>query len=272
MRLSGWDAPFQHLSASAISLLITCPEQFRLRRIKRIPETWGIDKFIGSVDHKTHQENFTQKIVTAKNLTIEDMAGAYHRTWDKEYLESDEEPDFGDKDPVQTREHGWQMVEAYHDLASPSVQPINVEERFEVRVPDVPIPVVGYTDVETKETLIERKTTGARLKKPKAKWLTQGRIYSMAYAKPVEWHVVTKQVTPQVITPYYEPGLRLDSADHDATALMIQQAAYTLNDLWLRYGPDTPWPVNGLYHDWACSYCSFGPSYGKNCVAWKGSA
>lgn len=253
-------------------MLVTCPEQFRLRKIKKMPETWGIDKFIGSVDHRTHQVNFEQKIETTLDMALDSMQIAYQETWDEEFQEADEEPDFGDRTPDGVRAHGWQMVEAYHDLASPSVQPLHTEERFELNVPGVPIPVIGYTDVETKDVLVERKTTSARLKKPKSKWLTQGRIYSMAYQKPVEWHVVTKQVTPQVVLPSYEPGLRLDNADHDATALMIQQAAYTLNDLWLRYGADRPWPVNGLFHDWACSYCAYGPNYGSNCVAWKGSA
>ena len=252
-------------------MLVTCPEQFRLRKIKKIPETWGLDKFIGSVDHRTHQVNFERKIDWAEDMPIEDMDLVYRQQWDKEILE-DDEPDWAGKDPLEVRDHGWQMVVAYHDLASPSVQPIHVEERFELNIHDVPIPVVGYTDVETSDVLIERKTTAARVKKPKSKWLTQGRIYSMAYSKPVEWHIVTKQVTPQVVLPDAEPGLRLEAVNPDATVLMVQQAAYTLNDLWLRYGPDKPWPVNGLYHDWACSYCSFGPNYGKNCVAWSDGA
>lgn len=268
MRLSGWDAPFEHLSATALSLLVVCPEQFRLRRIKRIPEVWGIDKFIGTVDHKSHQVNFEQKIKSGKDMLSEDMAFTYDQVWDQEILQ-DEEPDWFGKDPQGVRAHGWLMVEAYHDLASPSVQPLHVEERFELSVPEVPIPIVGYIDVEEKGKLIERKTTGARVKKPKAKWLTQGRLYSLAYAKPVEWHVVTKQVTPQVCLPEYEPGLRLEVVNQDATVLMVQQAAHTLNDLWNRYGPDRPWPLNGLYHDWACNYCGFGPNYGKNCIAWK---
>lgn len=268
MRLSGWQVPIEHLSASALALLIQCPEQFRLKRIKRIPESFGVDRFIGAVDHATHAVNLRQKIEGGTDLDIDKMFGIYQEQWDATLLDEGQ-PQWYDNDPVEVHDMGVMMVGLYHTEVSPTIKPIKVEERFETTFPGLPIPVIGYPDVEEKDRLVERKTSKSKLTKPKSKWALQGRIYSMVYDKPVDYHVITKQKTPQVFTSDTEVELRITNGYRDATLEMIQQAAVTLNDLWQRYGPDRPWPTNGIMHDWLCGYCSYGPKYGRNCVAWN---
>lgn len=269
MRLSGWYVPFDQLSASSIALLIQCPEQFRLRKIKKLPETFGIDRFVGVVDHVVHAENFIQKIDTATDLTAAMMDGTYDRQWNRTILEEGE-PDWQGDTADGTRELGKQMVSLYHEKVSPQIQPIRVEQRFEERLKGVPVPIVGYPDVETSQRIVERKTTKTKLSKPKTKWVMQGRIYSMVLDKPVEYQVVTKQKTPQVVTSIEAPEMLLQPEHHDSTAELIRNAAYMLNDYWVRFGPDQPWPTMGIYHDWLCNFCSFGPKYGGQCVAWSG--
>lgn len=267
MRLNGWHVPIEQLSASSLSLLITCPEQFRLRRIKKIPESFGPDKFIGTVDHETHAFNFEQKISTGIDLTSETMHRTYNDWWAHEL--GKEEPEWGETDPEAIKAHGLTMVDLYHEHVSPSVTPLRVEERFEYPITGVPVPVVGYIDIETAPAIIDRKTTKTKLSKPKVKWGFQAQIYSMVYDKPVDFHIVTKQATPQICLPDDTNELRVTPPNKDNMVRVITQAAVLLNDLWARYGPDSPWPTNGTFHDWACNYCGFGPRYGKQCVAWK---
>lgn len=250
-------------------MLITCPEQFRLRRIKKIPESFGQDKFIGAVDHQVHAYNFEQKIKTGQDLELDWMHGLYHARWDTE-LETDGEPEW-ETSPDTLKEQGLLMVDLYHENVSPTVTPLHVEERFEHHVKGAPVPVVGYTDVETPTSLIERKTTSTKLKSPKPGWRFQGEIYSMVYEKPVDYHLVTKQKVPQLCLPGEDNQLRITAANKDNVNRTIVQAIETLNDLWLRYGPDNPWPTIGTFHDWKCNYCGFGPRYGKQCVAWRDS-
>lgn len=267
MRLNGWQLPLEHLSASSLTLFIQCPEQFRLRKIKKIPESTGVEKFIGIVDHATHAANFKRKIDTMQDFTLDRMHGLYNAHWD-ETIAVEGEPEWKDG-PDETHQHGQQIMQVYHEQISPTILPLHVEERFEQKIPGLAIPIVGYIDVEERSKLIERKTVKSKLSKPKPKWLLQGRLYSLAYQKDVEWHVVTRAKTPQVVTPEMEPGLRLTNSDHDGTVTIILQAAELLNDTYIRYGPNHPWPTNGVFHDWMCSYCGFGPKYGKQCVAWK---
>lgn len=257
-----------HLSASALSLFIQCPEQYRLRRIKKIPEGYGLSQFIGTVDHATHAWNLTQKIETGVDMTTEMMAALYTTEWGKA-LDENGDPDWDGSEEIKIHDQGQQMVLLYHDQVSPTINPIKVEQRFEEKLPGIPVPILGYPDVEEAHRIIERKTSAKKMSKPKPNWLFQGHIYSLILDKDVEWHVVTKQVTPQIITPEEAPDLMLSEANHDATLRTLQQAAELLNDTYVRYGPDSPWPTNGTFHTWLCDYCSFGPRYGNTCVAWN---
>lgn len=271
MRLSGWSVPISHLSASSLSQFIACPEMWRLRRLKRIPESTGIDKWIGIIDHETHAANLTKKISTGTDLPTEQMHGIYDSVWEEELSENGE-PEWYGADPSATRDHGHLIMETYHEVVSPTVTPIAVESRFEEKLADVPIKIVGYVDVEETSRLIERKTTKARLSKPKPNWALQGRLYSMIYQKPVEWQVVTRAKLPTICTPETDPELRLEVGNGDSVVLLIQQAAYMMNDLYLRYGADRPWPTTGILHPFQCGYCFAGPKFTGNCIAWGGNA
>lgn len=268
MKLSGWSVPIEYLSASSIAQFIACPEQFRLRRLKRIPESKGVDQWIGTIDHNAHSQNLGQKITSGVDLSTDEMHQIYDAEWEKE-MELEGEPEWYENFPDEVKSHGHLMVETFHEVVSPTITPIAVESRFEERVKGVPIPIVGYVDVEETGRLIERKTSKARTSKPKPGWLLQGRIYSLIYQKPVEWQIITKAKTPTVCMAETDPGLRLELENVDSTVLLLQQAATMMNDCYNRYGEDRPWPLLGVMHTFQCSYCFAGPKYANNCVAWN---
>ena len=172
MLLSGWRVPIEQLSASSISLLVTCPEAWRQRRILKVPDSTGPDKFAGIIDHAAAAVNFSQKMTTLTDLPITKMDGIYDDCWSAQ-IENNGEPDWDTTDPEKIREKGKVMTRLYHERVSPSVLPIRVEERFSLEIPEVPIPLVGYVDIETRETVVERKTTKTRMSKPKPNWLMQ---------------------------------------------------------------------------------------------------
>jgi hypothetical protein len=249
-------------------MFMTCSEQFRMRYIKKHKESFGFSQFFGDVDHKTHAANFKRKIGTGADLDVLEMVGIYTTTWDS-VLEEEGEPIWDGENPGDAHDQGQLMVATYHELVSPTINPIKVEERFEQRFPAVPIPIVGYPDIEERDRVVERKTSKGRVSKPKAKWRLQGEIYSMVLNKPVEWSIITKQKTPQVCTTETDPGLLLEKRNSDAVLQLVQNSIWLINDYYTRYGPDREWPTNGTMHDWACSYCGFGPKYGRTCVAWR---
>lgn len=266
MRLSGWALPTEHLSATSIAMAVQCPEKYRRRYLAREKEKLNTPRFLGTVDHKTHEANFAQKVTTGTDLSWDELKGVFTQTWD-ETLEREGEPTWDD-DPEKLKKRAMAMAEVYHAIASPTVQPVGVEEWFELQVPELPVKVVGCADVRTVTKLVERKTAKAKLSKPKPAWRFQARIYQLAADLPTEFHVVTKQATPQVVTADVSPDLFLPKGNADVTVRAIQQVAVRLNDYYARYGPDTPWPADGTFGDWTCDYCTWGPKMLGTCAAW----
>jgi len=270
MRLTSFHLPVEHLSASSISQFLTCAEQFRLERIVRVPKRRYIDGFVGSTFHDTIGVNFAQKIDTGRDQTIEQVNSVFKVKW-AESIEKEGEPVWTDH-PERVEKLGLDMLGGFHTHVAPEIMPVAVESRFEERVPGLPVPLVGYIDCEEQGLINEFKTAKQKVAKPKPNWRVQGQIYQLFSRKPVYWTVTTKQKTPVNWTWRNAPDLVMEVSNPDVTVNLLVQATQMLNDYWLRYGADRPWPMTGLLHTFACDYCSAGP---KNpnpvCMAWGGN-
>ena len=267
MRLGQRAFPIETLSATSMMKAVACPEAWRRRYLLHEREGFGVDRFVGSVDHATIAGFMDDKKNTGMVWSPEQLFGAYSWCWDDELKKSEEggePPNFGTEDPGKLSDQGKLMVHTYVKEAARHVEPIAVESRFEEKVPGVPVPVIGYIDLETQEKIIERKTSKTKVSKPRPGWQFQGKVYQLAQRKPVEWHVSTRQVTPQVVT-----GITLPVVNPDPTVVMIQSIWAMLNDYYQRYGTTSPWPTTGLFHPWMCGTCGYGPSHQASCVAWK---
>jgi PD-(D/E)XK nuclease superfamily protein len=271
MRL-GWKLPVERLSATSLALSIQCPEQFRQKYIVREKEDvmFGA-RFMGIVDHKVNEElmRYTMKLLPEERtsaLAPGMIETTYRQVWN-DTIDKEGEPDWRDDDPAKMIKTGVKMATAYHQAAY--VKPIALEQRFDVKIPGVPVPVVGYIDVLERDRVRERKTTGVKTTKPKSKWRFQGFIYQYAAEVPVQWDVVTRQVTPQVFLADAWPDLWLPLQSRKVTEQMIRDAAYRINSLYAQYGADETWPMTGMLGDWLCDYCVIGPKYKGGCPAWQ---
>jgi len=265
VRLSGFYLPVEHLSATSLSVAITCPEQFRLRYIKHEPERLNIQKLVGSAFHGAIADNWRWKVEKGDDLPEHEALCRLLGAWD-DTIEREGEPEWKEP-PEQLFQTSQQMLSSYLLDYAPAVTPLWVEQRIEESVPGIPVPVVGVVDCETKSRIQETKTTPAKVTTPKPRWRLQSRIYQLLVRKPVEHQIVTRQKTPRVYTAETEPGLLTPVADPDQTVLILQRAVSTLNDYYARWGPDEPWPPSGIFHDWLCRYCPYVPK----CVAWAGT-
>lgn len=267
MRLSAFQLPVEHLSATALTEFLNCAEMFRLKRLVRKPERYRADMFFGTVFHRTVADVFRAR---TDSLSAIEIATLYQHAW-ADTLSENGEPEWDKAAPSDMFENGGLMLASFMQTVLPLVTPDRVEERFEERVPGVPVPIVGYIDAESEQLIHEFKTASQKNIRPKPRWRFQGRIYQLAVDKPVAWYVTTKQVTPVSYTPVDNPELLMEATNKDATVRLVVQAVEQLNDMYARYGPDTPWPTNGQLHEWMCkSGCSYGP-VGPNpsCVAWS---
>lgn len=262
LRLRGFYLPVERLSATSLAEAITCPEQFRMKRVARMPERNNIQKLMGTAFHEAVADSYRWRLEKGELLPKSATEDRFRGAWD-EAIEKEGEPEWKEH-PDKLMETGFKMLSAYRSVMK-ATEVTQAEEWFEITVPGIPVPVVGVIDLPLKDRIREVKTSAKKMSKPKPTWRLQARIYQLAIAKPVEHQVVTKQVTPQVCTADTEPGLMTPIQNKDATVLLLQQAVALVNDLYARYGADQPWPANGIFHDWLCNYCSFRP----NCFAWK---
>jgi hypothetical protein len=266
MRLSSFRLPTDHLSATQLGVAVTCPEQYRLRYLLREPERLNVEKLIGSAFHQALAANWDWKIHNGSDLNQDDAWTSYQDAWDST-IESEGEPEWK-QTPDSLLHTSELMLSSYMTDVAPTISPISTEAWFSERLPSIPVPVVGAIDLETTSLVKEVKTTGQKVSRPKPQWRLQAKIYQLVTRKPVEHQVVTRQETPKIYTSASEPGLLTPLSPPDATLLLLQRIVSSLNDLYARFGANTPWPANGVLHPFCCSYCS----YRGHCYAWAGEA
>lgn len=260
-----------HLSASQLSMLERCPEQFRRRYCLGERERPSASLVWGTVDGKAHAVNFTQKIDTHEDVPQSDVEQAFASLMDKDVEERGGagEIDWRDDTPATIKDRGVALVGAYHRQVSPRIQPTAVEEEFSLAIPGVPVPFIGYIDVSTEPLSIERKTASQKSSAIPPQYRFQTLGYALARRKPVEVHISTRTARPAVWTPAEEPGLTLDYSDtlpRRAERMIATRAAYLLS-LFETFGPDDPWPDaigSQAWHTAVCDLCGYRPT----CAWW----
>lgn len=258
MRLGGFSLPLERLSATSLSSFLSCPRAFQERYLLDKKERLGGARFVGSVTHSAIQSLFTPSFFENTDGSAE---AAVSIAWE-EMITKEGDPDWReDEDAVEMYRRTKQMIKEYLPFALAN-KPIAVEQRFEEQIAGVTI--VGYIDRELNDRILEVKTAGQKVSKPKPRWNLQARLYALASNKPIEFHVLTRQVQTKIYTAQECPELYIEGFNADVTVRIVKQAVERMNDCYARFGKDQPWPMDGILGDWACSRCSFR----KSCPAW----
>jgi hypothetical protein len=266
------DGYITHFSPTSLRMLKICPEQYRQRYILGRKERPGEALTVGNAVHGAMAFTHTQKIQTHEDLPVPTVVEFFHDVaWPKSV-----EKDGGvkeirwDNKPDDVRRDGERMTGAYHHVVSPRVQPVAVETKFEYVVPGVPVPIIGYIDVEEERNNVDLKTGKQVQKKPDANWRTQGELYAVARGKPTHFHSLSRAKTPSIATPKESDEMVVDAnpALRDLFEKELRDYAAQVEWYFNRFGPDEPWPTHGRRMDYkggpACNFCGFR----KWCVAW----
>ena len=146
-----------------------CARQYYFRYIKgiRIPTAHMLT--LGSSYHSALATNYKQKIVSKMDLPVQEIVEAFSDDFDRRALDKEIEW-FGNR-PGAIKDIGIPLVKKYQEEVAPGVQPILVEHRFELVLPEkaeVAVPLVGYIDLADEDPAtreprgeVEHKT-GAR--------------------------------------------------------------------------------------------------------------
>lgn len=267
-----WHVPIDHLSATSLAMLQTCPRQFQQRYIKRIKKAPAGALVLGKAVHGALDYNFRCKAHTDKDLPEKVLAEYYQdMAWPRVLGEHGGVDSIRwDGKPGEILLMGEAMACTYVKNVAPRVQPHMGEVEVKVDIPGVPVPVIGYIDLVQQGDLpvIDWKTASTRQSKIKPEWRLQGRIYNLAAQKPVDWHVLTKQRSPQVVTPVEAPDLLQPHSPEidEETRTIVRDLARLCEFYYQAYGEDEDWPALGVGHPWKCGWCG----YQSDCPAWKG--
>jgi PD-(D/E)XK nuclease superfamily len=272
--VAGWlDGYITHFSASSLRMLKVCPEQYRQRYIlgrkERPSERWTL----GTAVHSAIGHSHRQKIETHEDLPVPEVIEFFHDAAWPEAVEKDggeNEIEWGGFKPDDVRRDGERVTAAYHTVVSPRVQPLAVEQKIEFVVPGVPVPFLGYIDVEEERNNVDLKTGKQVQRKPDANWRTQGTIYAAFKNKPTHFHSVSRAQTPSIATPREsdEMIVQPDEMQRQYIEKVLRDYAAQVEWYYNRFGADEPWPTTGVLMDYkggpVCNYCGFR----KWCVAW----
>ena len=263
----GWVLPVKHFSATSLSMLAVCPRQYQQRYIHHRKERPGQAQIVGNAFHATAEYNLRQKIDSHVDLDITTLVDyCADVAFDSAVREAEEaaatEVVWDDRGDAKLQSIA--VVTGFRNTISPRIQPLSVEHEFEVtvgatvslRIP----PVIGKIDVETEESIIDLKSSKRKHSKIKPQWKLQGRIYQLAQPKDTVFETITTKgvAGDSFVIPFsHMQWLQTDK--------WVETLAWTANHYYKTYGPDDPWPMTGIVHDWRCDWCG----YKGDCPAWR---
>jgi hypothetical protein len=274
-RSSGWPAYLpDHLSATQLSMLERCPEQYRHRYVLGKKEPPSVSLVWGTTDGVAHGINFQQKIETGQDLPTAMMRDITASVLDDQ-VESHGgagEIDWRDDKPGDVKDKAVALVAHYHETVSPAVQPTAVEEEIRLTIDGVPVPYIGYVDVSTATESLERKTASQSSKKIPPQYHVQALGYALARRLPVDMHISTRTLKPAVYTPATpdcdQLRLPFDDGTADRAERMIRARAAMLLALCDKFGPDAPWPDGAGTMAWHVAVCDLCGFRDNGCVYW----
>ena len=220
-----------HLSATQLEMYCRCPESYRRRYLEGEVIPPGIALLKGSGFHKGAEVNMRQKIETHRDLPVSDVVDASVAAFEEatagEYILSEEEESRGATVVVADAKDDLAAMATVHATdQAPDYQPVAVEKRVLIELPEAPRDLLGIIDlVDDQDRVVDFKTAGRKKSQGEADVSTQLTVYAAAFtrehgAPPAELRldcvVQTKRTTSRQVV-----ATTRDSDDFSALAARI---------------------------------------------------
>ena len=209
-----------HLSYSSINLYLTCPEHWRRKYLLQQPQPSTPALLLGSAFHGTVEDAISNAATFGKTFTLAEL---WPTKW-RAVLERDGDSiEWGADTPEQHYNDGLRLmsepaVQQMVDGLTPLVDAdgMFIERKVELRVPGVPVPVIGYIDLMTADGVPgDFKTSRNRWTQADAEGEIQPLVYLAALhqaGRPVagnrfRHYVITKTKKPEVQVIEHRHGM-----------------------------------------------------------------
>lgn len=196
----------EHLSYSSISTWLMCPRSWKFRYIEKIPVPTSPALIFGSAVHAVVEAYVVDRSIP--------MVELWPTAWSKQMSENEGRITWGNDTPEALHNDGIRLLSAADIVkavdgiqVATDTQGTVIERKIELRVPEVPIPIIGYIDlIDTDGIPHDIKTSSKSWGADKAKSETQPLFYLAALIQAgVLTHqlrfrhvVFVKTKTPQV--------------------------------------------------------------------------
>lgn len=203
----------EYLSYSSINLYLTCGEAWRRKYVLKEAQPSSPALLTGSVFHDTVEKAIIQ--AHASDGLNAHLAALWPNAWAARMAKMEEDKtviQWGNDTPEQYYNEGLRLVsdggvQAMIDGIAPLIDESGpyIERKIELRVPGVPVPIIGYIDLMTADGIPgDFKTSSAKWSQDKAEAEVQPLFYlaalhQMGHTVPgnkFRHFVVTKTKTP----------------------------------------------------------------------------
>lgn len=169
----------RYLSVTQIKMYLRCPLQYKFRYIDGLKIPPASCLTLGKSIHSALEANYSQKIKTKTDLSLEQVRDIFSDRWENEAKETVFED--GEK-PGQVKDEGVGLLNVYHREVSPFIQPKVVEKAFELSFENVNYALKGYIDlVDHADVIIDHKTTKRCMQEDVVSQDLQLTCYALAY-------------------------------------------------------------------------------------------
>lgn len=157
----------RHVSASQLNMYARCPEQYRRRYVENEIIPPGVAATKGKSVHVGAELNFRQKITTMQDLRPADIVDASVTAFEESTqggLTLNEEEQARGKSVVvgEGKDSVVRLASLFAKEVAPEYQPLFVEEKHEIELPDSPRTLLGILDLSAVQADIVDLKTGAR--------------------------------------------------------------------------------------------------------------
>lgn len=243
------------LSPSMVNTYMICQRKFYYSYALKLPRLPNYMMAYGSAFHEMARENYFQKIRTEKDLPVDLLTDLFAE--DLEFRDTDWSEQSLDK----TKDEGVKTLRAYMQTIAPSVHPAHVEHAWTMKIKNRDWVISGKTDLVTdQDQVVELKTTGRKVSKPKPGDAFQTGVYVVGWRQQtglktvqgrIDYALRGKDEIISLPVVFPESNLKIVLTTFDQVARGIQ------NEIWI---PNR----TGTY---LCSrkYCSFWNECEKDC-------
>lgn len=259
----------RHLSYSSISAYLSCPRLWKFRYIEKLPTAGSPNLFFGSVWH-----NAIEEYISVNATGRDALVDMYKSHWERQLEREGDKMIWSDQEKQDTFDQGFMWITneidagGHNDMASfldtikpkqrknagEDEKPLYVEERVNLMVPGVPIPIIGYIDVITEDEIpTDFKTSSKSWNAKRAEDEMQPLFYLAALSQ-AGVRVPGRKFRHVVFVKTKTPKVQVLTTQHNMAKLLWLYRI--IEDVWSAIEKEA-FPVNPT--GWQCSpnWCDY---------------